>query len=260
MNKNIFGERNLLLVFNTQQDYMDLGNVPVLGSTEAIRELCSWIKVEASKITDILIFLNSHGPCDLPLPTAWVDRSNKIVDPLTTITAQSVKSGYYVPQYISKDIAVSYLDKLEELGSSLVINPKHCLEGSPGSSIPQDLVDALESWSRKNNGKHWIIRKFNQGLDREYISPFRDTTHSQTGSDLLNNIFSEQFDKIFIAGLPKDRCISEVLGDIRDIRGNEDFKRIVLLDFAMVSINKKAKSLDIFTEAIKLGSVNIEKR
>lgn len=260
MQKNIFGERNLLLVFNPQQDYMDLGNVPVLGAIEAIRELSSWIRTEALHITDILIFLNSHGPCDFPLPSAWTDKSGKILDPLTVITSQSVKQGHYIPQYVSKEVAIEYLDKLEKLGKNLVIRPKYCQEGSHGASIPQDLVDALGIWSEKNQGKHWIVRKFDQGLDREYISPFRNTIQEPSRSDMLDNIFSGHFDKIFMAGLPKDRCISEVLVDIKDIKGQDGFKSLVLLDFAMASLNKKATSLDIFSEAVTHGSINLEKR
>ena len=245
-------KENLLIIVNPQNDYMDTGCIPVLGSLGAIKELSSWIRVEALKITDILIFQNSHGPCDISLPSAWEDKSGKILDPLTTITKKSVENGSYSPRFITKDQALDYLEKIS---TTLVLKPRHCIDGSEGAAIPEELSKALQVWSEKNKGKHWIVRKTKQGLLQEFISPFSDTT-GKLDENLLSSVLS--FDKIYLSGFPKDTCISETIKDFDRV---DKANQLILLDFGMAALNKKANSLDIIKDIVeKKGMKILEKR
>ena len=81
------------------------------------------------------------------------------------------------------------------------------------------------------------------------VFSYADDSFPEFRKNLLDNIASAGFDKIFIAGLAKDICVAE---SVKDLVKDGRFKnKLVFLNHCMASINNKATSLKIYDTAIK---------
>lgn len=251
MINDLFGEKNLLLIVDAQRDFCEHGgDLYVVDSAPAVKEICRFIDTNRKRISEILLTQDSHGFCNICHSHAWNDEKGRIIDPGTIVTADSVKNGTYTPRFIDKEYVISYLEKIEILGGEHRIWPVHCLDGSHGAAFPDDIMRSLGYWSEANSGKMWRIVKKGQRNEAEMYSVFSyaDGSIPETG-DLLGNIASQNFDKIFIAGFAKDICVAY---SVKDMVSDERFRdKLVFLDPCMASINSKSTMLKVYDDAIK---------
>jgi len=99
------------------------------------------------KISKIVVSLDSHTPHQIFHSSWWVDKNNQYVKPFTSITLDDLNSGKYravIDPISSRD----YIKNLEKLNKkSLTVWPYHCIKGTPGSAIENQLSNMLYFYS-----------------------------------------------------------------------------------------------------------------
>lgn len=252
--------KTLLLIIDMQQDFANLdGSLYVKGGEDAETNLIKWIGVNREHISEILLTRDDHYPTQIGMYLSWMNvKTKRVVEPFTEIKAEQVRSGEYVPRFITKERALEYLDKIESLGSIHKLWTLHCIHGSKGQQFSDNLITCLKLWSVQNGGKHYKTIDKGSRDDAEMYSVFSyaDKSNPEFTKKLLDNIAGENFDKIFIAGLAKDICVASSVKDLVDDGRFKD--KLVFLTDCMASINNMAKSLSIYEEAKKsYGAIDI---
>ena len=106
-----------LLIIDPQNDFCDLPDnwlpaypnpaqhpdatpapvLPVAGAHEDMLRLASWININASRIDQITVTLDSHRSYDIAHPAYWQQGNGTAVKPFTQITAAQVTSHPETP-------------------------------------------------------------------------------------------------------------------------------------------------------------------
>ena len=252
MEDSIFGDSNLLLIIDEQEDFASSsGNLYVMGGEEVDANICAWINLHRDKITEILASRDDHYPSQIGMAGAWLDKDGHMAPTFTKISANEVESGIYIPRYTSKERALEYLRAIEAKGSIHTLWPDHCIHGSTGQQFSKELVKTLKWWSEAHGGKHYrTIDKGNRDDAEMYsIFSYADGSEPEYTKALLDNIANQNFDRIFICGLAKDICVA---ASVSDLVKDERFRgKLVFLDRCMAAINTKAKSLKVYDDAVK---------
>ena len=248
----IFGQKNLLLVIDMQNDFASHGgSLYVMGGEEANANLISFIRLNRRKISEILLTRDDHYHTQIGMSHAWLDKNDRLVDPFTKITALQVEKGEYKPRYMEKQNAITYLKAIEAKGAQHTLWPDHCIHGSYGQQFSGELIQALQEWSEVHNALHYktIDKGYRDEAEMYSVFSYADGSFPEFRKNLLDNIANAGFDKIFIAGLAKDICVAE---SVKDLVEDGRFKnKLVFLNHCMASINNKATSLKIYDTAIK---------
>ena len=248
----IFGQKNLLLIIDMQNDFASHGgSLYVMGGEEANANLISFIRLNRKKISEILLTRDDHYHTQIGMSHAWLDKNNRLVDPFTKITALQVEKGEYKPRYMEKQYAITYLKAIEAKGAQHTLWPNHCIHGSYGQQFSGELIQALQEWSEVHNGLHYktVDKGYRDEAEMYSVFSYADGSFPEFRKNLLDNIANAGFDKIFIAGLAKDICVAE---SVKDLVEDGRFKnKLVFLNHCMTSINNKATSLKIYDKAIK---------
>ncbi len=225
-----------LLIIDPQIDFMDRADsaLPVAGADADMDRLAAFIRQNGKKLDDIHVTLDSHQVIDIAHPAWWKDAHGKMVSPFTLITAADIKSGMYTPRNpAERQRSLDYVEKLEATGKyNLFIWPPHCLVGTKGHSIQENLSSALVEWQAENYARvDFVVKGFNPytehygGLLAEVPDPADSTT--QLNTDLLETL--QKADEILIAGEALSHCVKETINQIVDNIGVDHVKKIKIM-------------------------------
>lgn len=141
-----------------------------------------------------------------------------------------------------------------------MILPYHCLKGTTGNALENQLANMLHFYSiTKNSIVDFIIKGENLETEQHGIYKPEYSEDENTASNYLFQI--EEYDKIIIAGEAKDYCVLESLIQIIDFY--KDFlpdvlKRIYILEDCMSSIDPLNKEVDNkYKEFVDKYGINI---
>ncbi len=121
---------------------------------------------------------------------------------LHKLLAGDIRNRNWIPQFESEK-ALIYLEALEQEGKFLhFIWPEHCLIGSKGASIDDNLLMALKNWTREGKQYRAIIKGENPltehfGIFQAQI-PIASAIETQLNTNLINELLP--FDNIYLAG------------------------------------------------------------
>ena len=134
-------DKNLLLVIDLQNDFMENGSLAVPNSHQDVNNLINWVFKNLEKITDIAMSQDAHKPYQIFHPAWWSNKAGHHPDPFTVITKKDVDDGVWNPKFFPKE-STEYLAGLENAGKKkLVIWPYHCLEGTFGQAIENQFTN-----------------------------------------------------------------------------------------------------------------------
>ena len=230
-------ENVLLLIIDMQKDFMETGALPVQGSLQDVYYLTRFIYDNASRISKIAISLDTHNPFQIFHPCWWQDKDGNNPLPFTTITADDCENGKWIP-VLEPELSRDYVYHLGKLGKkTLVIWPYHCLQGTEGASLENQLANMIyfHSVARKTTVDSLV--KGSDPLTEMYgiLKPEYDPK-GYVNVDFLMKM--EQYHKIIIAGEAKSHCVMESVKQIlyhystrKDITS-----RIYILEDCMSSI------------------------
>lgn len=253
-------EKTNLLLIDIQNDFCDpRGSLSVQGAFEDSKRLAAMIHRNLSTINNIYITLDSHHNYDIAHPLYWVDGKGNHPDPFTVISREDLESGKWKTTRTEDRIhGEKYVRALEERGKySLCIWPPHCLIGSWGTQIQDDVFRALCDWEMENVVN---VNKIYKGINPrtehygafEAEVPLSDDPKTHRLSLIAENI--TKADRILIAGQALDYCVANSVRQIAD-----SAEKMYLFEDCCSSVDPSADLSEAFWKDMKLKGMKTVK-
>jgi nicotinamidase/pyrazinamidase len=231
------------------------GALYVNGAEKDTVRLGSFIKIHSNKIDHIIITQDNHQVIDISHPGFWKDKKGNPPVPFTVISVEDVKNGKWIP-WSPKEGIINYLQKLEDQGEfPHVIWPEHCIIGSAGAAIVDEIMQPVMDWARKGNFFDIVVKGTNPltehfGALRANI-PIEGSPETQINNDLVRKL--ELFDNILIAGEAKSHCVANTIKQLHEINGI--IQKLVIFEDCMSDVTGfETIALPIYRKAKKEGA------
>ncbi|MBF0227542.1 MAG: hypothetical protein HQK76_19015 [Desulfobacterales bacterium] len=226
-----------ILIIDPQNDFCDKkGSLYVQGADDDMKRLSNMVIRLKDKINDIHITLDTHHYVDIAHPIFWVDSNGNHPDPFKVITVEDVENGNYRttnPQMQKR--AAEYVKSLRANNRyALVIWPYHCLIGSWGYGVYPELFNALIEWEKDFCMVDYVTKGSNIYTEH-YSAVQADVPDSQDPTTMLNTRLIktlEDADIIALCGEALNFCLANTVKDIADNFGEDNIKKLVLLNDA----------------------------
>ena len=229
--------KTLLLLVDPQLDFMEGGALGVPGSIGDMERTIRFLDRQMESITKIVVSMDAHHPFQIFHPCWWTGRNGDPPDPFSVITLESVEAGDWIPVLFHQE-SLDYVRHLEtNRRPPLVIWPYHCLAGTIGSAMENQLANLVYFHSAARRTQVHTVVKGEDPLSEMYgiIRPEQDDG-SSINWPLLHRLAS--YDRIYIAGQAKSHCVLESLKQILSLAEeiSSPGNRIWLLEDCMSSI------------------------
>jgi nicotinamidase/pyrazinamidase len=164
-----------------------MGSLAVPGANEDSDRIATMIKANKSKITDIVVSMDSHFPAHIAHAVFWLDGATRTEHPpiFSAITHLDVVTGKWVPRDPTMlEWCKIYTFQLEQKGRMvLCIWPPHCIIGSRGHSVVPVINDALQEWCQYTGSSvQYVLKGQNlrcemySALESEVVDPLDNAT------------------------------------------------------------------------------------
>lgn len=247
--------RHHLLIIDPQNDFCDLPQsaLPVSGANADLLRLAQLISRHGEQLDGITVTLDSHHRYDIAHPAFW--RGPRGESPLhTPISLADVDSGRWLPADPALLAEVrAYLQQ-----SSLYVWPPHCLVGSWGHNIQQDLNQALQQWECQ---RQRVMQLLFKGLNplTEHFSAFEADV--PRADDPATCFDSRQLapllaaDHILIAGEALSHCVASSVRSLLRHLGPDFARKLILLqDCSSPVPGFEAQAADFVAKISQLGA------
>lgn len=225
-----------LLLIDPQNDFCDIPGaaLPVPGAIEDMTRLALLITRLGPELSAITVTLDSHTPIDIAHPHWWRNQAGEQPAPLTEISLQDINNGIWRTSDPSQQRAST--DYVRELAASgrhqLIVWPEHCLIGSWGHAVEEELFSALNQWARITLRPIEYSFK-GQYPGTEHYSAIRaevpdvSVPATQTNIPLLERLL--QADTLLVAGQALSHCVTNTVRDIAGYMPPDQLHRLVVL-------------------------------
>jgi nicotinamidase/pyrazinamidase len=242
-----------LLVIDPQIDFCEPGGaLYVQGAEDDMARLAAMIRRLKDKIDDIHVTMDSHHLIDIAHPIFWMDSKGQAPNPFTIITAEDVKNGVWRatnPQFQNR--VTEYVTSLEANGRyPLCVWPPHCLIGSRGQMVFPELYEALLEWEKDFAMVDYVTKGSNFWTEH-YSAVQADVPDPSDPGTQLNWQLIETLQKadiILLAGEARSHCLANTVRDIADNFGEENIKKMVLLQDATSDVAPNPPGTTMFTD------------
>lgn len=232
-----------LLVIDPQNDFMDQPGaaLSVPGAMKDVERLAKMIARVGNKLSDVHVTLDSHHPIHVAHGIMWVDQNGNPPPPFTQITANDVRKGVWRARYPKwQDWQLSYVETLEANGRYvLIIWPQHCLIGSWGHNVQENLHKALTQWENDRFGMVNYVTKGSNYRTEHYSAVQADVPDPNDPTTLLNTALIDVLrdaDEVGLTGEALSHCVANTGMDIVNNFGDENIKKLTLLEDATSAI------------------------
>ncbi|TAE14891.1 MAG: nicotinamidase [Bacteroidetes bacterium] len=248
--------QNAFLIIDAQYDFCNPnGALYVPGAEKDMERLKNIILNNLDKVDHICVTLDSHPVNDISHPAFWQDKDGNFPPPFTQITLKDVNEGKWTARFYPKE-AIKYLTDLESQGEfPHLIWPEHCLIGSKGASLDEQLMEALKAWTRK--GKYYqAVTKGTYPLTEHFgifmaQIPVADRPETQLNQSLIKTL--ENYQNVYLAGEAKSHCVATSLKQAIKYAPNLANKITVIADCMSDVPNMGFLGDPIYQEARNLG-------
>jgi nicotinamidase-related amidase len=238
-----------LLLIDPQNDFCDLPSgyggppaLPVTGAHADMLRVASMIDRIGHRIDAITVTLDSHLSVAIERPAFWVDRSGRMPEPFTTITAAMVRDGQYAPRRPELiQHACDYLEALEAQGKyTLMIWPVHCVLGTWGHAVHTDVQASILRWENRGGTPALRIPKGMNPMTEQYSAvraevPVAADASTQSNTLLLSSLARSK-GLILVAGEASSHCVRATVEDLVELMP-ELVNRMVLLTDCMSPVS-----------------------
>jgi nicotinamidase-related amidase len=257
--------RTHLVVIDPQNDFMDIaagpGDValatdaafrsalPVPGALADMARVAGMVRRLGARLDKIHVTLDTHRVIDVAHPGFWRDSGGNPPSPFTMITRDDVASERWSPRNpADRARMLDYTDELERAGKFvLMIWPEHCLIGSWGHNVVEELRTAMASWERDNAATVDYITKGTNIFTEHYGALIAEVPDSADTSTQLNRgliAALQDADMIAIAGEASSHCVAATVRQIADHIGERHLPKIHILTDCMSPVPPSPGSPD----------------
>ena len=229
------------LIIDPQNDFCHpKGSLYVPGAKEDTDRLAETLNRIGGKINDIHVTLDTHHYVDVAHPISWVDSNGTHPNPFTLISKEDVEKGVWKstnPQWQKRFL--EYVTTLETNSRYLLcIWPPHCLIGSWGHNVIEPVYKELLDWETGFAMVDYVTKGSNFWTEH-YSAVQADVPDSTDTSTLLNTGLIrtlQDADLIPLSGQALSHCVANTVRDIANNFGEENVKKLVLLEDTTSSV------------------------
>lgn len=245
-----------ILGIDLQNDFVLLnGSLSVVGALDDMKRIADFINRHSHKIHSVNLTLDSHHPIHIASPCFWRDKSGQHPQHFTQITSADAMAGLWIPQY-NPNWAYKYLEELEKGGVNCVIWPPHCILGTNGWALTDDVMDAVKKWEIDNakpynlwfKGSNWYTEHYS--IFKSNV-PYPNAPETSLNQNLLQILNSH--DIVFLFGEAADFCVVNSLKDILDESPKLASKIVVLEDCMSWIQYQNPYAVAIYERAKQMG-------
>lgn len=232
-----------LVVIDPQRDFCKPGGALfVPGADDDMKRLAKLVGQRRDLFHKIHVTLDSHQWIHIAHPIFWVGPNGETPEPFTVISAGEVANGTWTPRDRPlRDYALSYVRSLEDQGRyALTIWPPHCIIGTTGHAVHDELGNALHGWSAGALKPIDFVFKGSNLLTEHYSAIQADVPDPKDPSTQPNLAFVDRLrsaDEIVVAGEALDYCLLNTVRDLVAV-APELAARLVILSDASSAIGE----------------------
>ena len=233
-----------LFIIDPQYDFCNpKGSLYVPGAEKDSERTAQMIRKYRGDIHDIQITLDSHHPIHIAHPKFWIDGNRNHPTPFTLISVEDVESGKYTPTAPKlRDLALNYVRTLRDNNRYILcIWPEHCLIGSIGATVEEQIFGAMYEWESEMR----IAGKTTKGSNpfTEHYSALKaDVVMPNDPATGLNDALIETISKsagnsiIGIMGQALSHCVASTGRDLFENLSPADLKKVYILEDATSNV------------------------
>lgn len=251
-------KRELLFIVDMQNDFcLPDGKLSVPDAMNDVARLAQFIHRKKETLDAIILTQDSHQINDIAHPGFWRDPAGNRPAPFTAIDSIALKEEKWKPADSAQtEWAIQYICTLERNGDfTHVIWPEHCITGSKGEAITDQLMNAIEEWARE--GHYFELYRKGEYPYTEHFGalkanvPVDGEESTQLNIRLIERLSA--YDVIYVAGEAKSHCVATTLKQMLEIDGLAG-KIIVLEDCMSDVAGFEGNATPIFNEAVRKGA------
>lgn len=258
--------KTVQLIIDPQKDFIFSptfnGALGVNGAYEDMLKLSDYLqRVETDAI---VVTLDTHNRYDIAHKAWWKDENGKHPNDYTIISVEDVQSGKWRPvDEKEQDYALFYVKELQKNNKyKLMVWPDHCIDGTEGHKVNEELKSVLDNWETKNNKKVQYVNKGTNpktehysGLKAEVV--LEGAKETELNKELIEYLNS--FDVIEVSGEAISHCVGSTLIDLLQNLPLESRQKVVILEDCTSPVTGfENQATEFLEQAIKLGA-NIKK-
>lgn len=216
-------ENITLLIIDAQNDFHAGGSLAVTGADEDSDRIAKLIRNNLDKIDDIIVTLDTHNPEHIAHALFWnsvQDGSGSQPVHFQRITYDDVSSGKWFPVDASlQNYCLQYTKALEDKGRfTLTIWPPHCLIGTKGHDVVDNIQTALDEWiSHHQTRSVSYVKKGENNLTEMYSAieaevPISTDPRTEQNVPLVQHLKLAK--KVVVCGQALSHCVNYTTRDI----------------------------------------------
>jgi len=227
---------NHLVTIDPQNDFCHKdGALSVPGADEDMKRLAKFVARMSDQLDEIHCTLDSHQTIHIAHPIFWVNSKGDNPPPFTLITEDAVESGEWRTKHPGLQAhALNYVKTLTKNNRyQLCIWPPHCRIASWGYQVVPELYDQFAAWETNTFSKVDFVVKGSNFLTEHYSAVMADFQCDDDPTTKINTKFLDVLSKadvVYFTGEALSHCVANTVVDIADNFGEDNIKKIVLLE------------------------------
>jgi len=275
-----------LLLIDVQKDFHPGGSLAIDSADEDATRITEIIRhsiknPRSPSITRLVATMDSHHRLHIAHPRFWNSgHDNEHPPPFTIISSNDIKRGIWKPRsnlklpvgndlvkasYMMKskydisenlnlvEYCIEYTRLLEEKGRfKLCIWPEHCLIGTNGHQMVDQVSEAMGDWSDVTGGSiEWVMKGENLLTEMYSALKAEIPINSQTDYNirLLNSL--SKSDRLLIVGQAMSHCVNYTTRDIIERWPRSELHKICVITDCMSPVASFEKEADEFLRFLK---------
>ena len=258
---------NKLFIIDPQNDFCDIPNaaLPVTGAQADLQRLAAWLSQHSQQMDGITVTLDSHASVAVERTTFWQTQQGDAVAPFTFLTSEDLRSGKFAPRdHTQTATVVAMLEQLAARGRpGLVVWPVHCVTGTWGHNICNDLALQLQAWEflrqravvKALKGEYPLTEHF--GVF-EADAPVQGVASTQFNTTLARTL-TDGVDTLFLAGQASSHCVASSFDQLASYlsQQNGPNPRLVILRDCMSPVTGFESAATAFFERARAFGAEI---
>ena len=247
-----------LLIIDPQNDFHPYPNstLGVNGALEDAKRIANLIHDLKDSLDDIRVTVDTHQKMAIFFARMWHWTSKRrSPDFFQVISEDDVKNGTFRAAFpVMQPIFEDYVRKLAENGRyQLTIWPDHCLFGTWGYNIQDDIMASLMEWEEKYAARVGFEQK-GHSMFTEHYSAVQADVQSDDPTTQMNTRLVDSLKRsrqVIICGQAADYCVANTGIDIANYFGPDAVKQLVFLSDCMSSVNPASGVGQAFLDDMK---------
>jgi nicotinamidase-related amidase len=197
----------------------------VPGAVEDTVRTIEWLYRNLTRITTLVLSLDTHSVHQVFHPAAWVDAEGRHPPPFTVISTEDVRQRRWRPVLRAEGFpdfeaaALDYCDQLERSGRYvLTIWPYHALLGGASHALVPALMEAALFHSVARRAETAFEIKGRAAVTENYsvLSPEVRTLGGRAVGEFNTRLFEllAGHDRVYVFGQAKSHCVRATLLDL----------------------------------------------